>query len=45
MDPDIAALMRRLADPTITEQELFHIRETVRYLADRSPLSPDRRTG
>jgi transcriptional regulator with XRE-family HTH domain len=45
VDPDIAALMRRLADPTLTEQELFHIRETVRYLAYRPPRSSDRRTG
>jgi transcriptional regulator with XRE-family HTH domain len=44
LDPDIAALVRRLADPTLTEQELFHIRETVRYLAHRTPLSADRRT-
>jgi len=35
LDPDIAALLRRWADPNLTEQERFHIRETVRYLAYR----------
>lgn len=35
LDPDIAALLRRWADPGLTEQERFHIRETVRYLAYR----------
>jgi transcriptional regulator with XRE-family HTH domain len=45
MDPDVAALLRRLADPATSEQERFHIRETVRYLAYRPPLPDDRRTG
>src|SRR5262249_37935728 len=35
LDPDIAALLRRWADPSLTDQERFHIRETVRYLAYR----------
>jgi transcriptional regulator with XRE-family HTH domain len=38
IDPDIAALQRRLADPTLSETEEFHIRETVRYLAYRPRL-------
>jgi transcriptional regulator with XRE-family HTH domain len=43
LDPDIAALLRRWADPALTEQERFHIRETVRYLAYRpGPSSPRR---
>ena len=43
LDPDIAALLRRWADPTLTEQERFHIRETVRYLAYRPDASSRRR--
>jgi transcriptional regulator with XRE-family HTH domain len=37
-DPDIEALLRRLADPDVSDAEKFHIRETVRYLAYRPPL-------
>jgi transcriptional regulator with XRE-family HTH domain len=40
LDPDIAALLRRLTDPHITEAEKFHIRETVRYLAYRPAFPP-----
>lgn len=40
MDPDVAALLRRLADPNVSDLEKFHIRETVRYLAHRPPLTP-----
>lgn len=40
LDPDIAALLRRLTDPRITEAEKFHIRETVRYLAYRPAFAP-----
>jgi transcriptional regulator with XRE-family HTH domain len=40
MDPDVAALLRRLADPNVSYAEKFHIRETVRYLAHR-PALPD----
>jgi transcriptional regulator with XRE-family HTH domain len=43
MDPDVAALLRRLADPDIPDTEKFHIRETVRYLAHRPALPPERR--
>ena len=39
LDPDIAALARRLADPAIGDQEKFHIRETVRYLAYRPAVA------
>jgi transcriptional regulator with XRE-family HTH domain len=47
LDPDIAALLRRWADPTLTEQERFHIRETVRYLAYRpsEPRADEQRSG
>jgi transcriptional regulator with XRE-family HTH domain len=38
LDPDIEALLRRLADPRVSDAEKFHIRETVRYLAHRPPL-------
>jgi transcriptional regulator with XRE-family HTH domain len=38
LDPDIAALIRRLGDPAISEAERFHIRETVRFLAYRPAL-------
>jgi transcriptional regulator with XRE-family HTH domain len=43
LDRDIAALLRRWADPALTEQERFHIRETVRYLAYRSDSARQRR--
>jgi transcriptional regulator with XRE-family HTH domain len=39
LDPDIDALLRRLTDPSISDAEKFHIRETVRYLAYRPPLN------
>jgi transcriptional regulator with XRE-family HTH domain len=35
MDPDVEALLRRLVDPTVSEAEKYHIRETIRYLAYR----------
>lgn len=38
MDPDVEALLRRLADPNVSAAEKFHIRETIRYLAYRPPL-------
>lgn len=41
MDPDIAALLRRLVDPAVSESEKYHIRETVRYLAYRPPIPGD----
>lgn len=40
MDPDVAAILRRLADPNVSDLEKFHIRETIRYLANRSLLAP-----
>lgn len=45
MDPDVEALLRRLADPNVSTAEKFHIRETIRYLAYRPPLpaEPPRR--
>jgi transcriptional regulator with XRE-family HTH domain len=43
MDPDVAALLRRLVDPAISDAEKFHIRETIRYLAYRPPLPRDGR--
>lgn len=46
MDPDVEALLRRLVDPGVSDVEKFHIRETIRYLAYRPPLSaPLRREG
>jgi transcriptional regulator with XRE-family HTH domain len=45
LDPDILALMRRLADPRVPDQEKFHIRETVRYLAYRPIPSYDGDSG
>jgi transcriptional regulator with XRE-family HTH domain len=42
LDPDIAALLRRWADPALSDEERFHIRETVRYLAYR-PSPAERR--
>ena len=42
MDPDVAALLRRLTDPRISDLEKYHIRETIRYLAYR-PALPDER--
>ena len=44
LDPDIEALLRRLADPRVSDAEKFHIRETVRYLAHRPPLEIGRST-
>ncbi|SCE74051.1 Helix-turn-helix [Micromonospora mirobrigensis] len=38
MDPDVAALLRRLVDPAVSDAEKFHIRETIRYLAYRPTL-------
>jgi transcriptional regulator with XRE-family HTH domain len=35
MDPDVAALLRRLFDPTTPETEKYYMRETIRYLAYR----------
>jgi transcriptional regulator with XRE-family HTH domain len=37
MDPDVAALLRRLVDPTVSDYEKYHMRETIRYLAYRNP--------
>lgn len=45
MDPDVAALLRRLVDPNVSDAEKFHIRETIRYLAYRPPLQPEVRKG
>jgi transcriptional regulator with XRE-family HTH domain len=45
MDPDVAALLRRLVDPNVSDAEKFHIRETVRYLAYRPTLPLDVRKG
>lgn len=41
MDPDVEALLRRLVDPTVSDVEKFHIRETIRYLAYRPTLPAD----
>lgn len=41
MDPDVEALLRRLIDPTVSDAEKFHIRETIRYLAYRPTLPVD----
>ncbi|MEV4757646.1 XRE family transcriptional regulator [Micromonospora sp. NPDC049559] len=38
MDPDVAALLRRLVDPNVSDAEKFHIRETIRYLAYKPTL-------
>jgi transcriptional regulator with XRE-family HTH domain len=38
MDPDVAALLRKLLDPRVPEAEKYHIRETVRYLAYRPAI-------
>ncbi|HEX6498387.1 MAG TPA: helix-turn-helix transcriptional regulator [Micromonosporaceae bacterium] len=40
MDPDVEALLRRLMDPQVSAAEKYHIRETIRYLAYRPPVSP-----
>jgi transcriptional regulator with XRE-family HTH domain len=45
MDPDIEALLRRLLDPNTPEAEKYHIRETVRYLAYRPPVTTSRKAG
>jgi transcriptional regulator with XRE-family HTH domain len=37
MDPDVAALLRRLVDPAVSDYEKYHMRETIRYLAYRNP--------
>ncbi|MFC7548239.1 helix-turn-helix domain-containing protein [Plantactinospora sp. GCM10030261] len=39
MDPDVAALLRRLVDPQVSDAEKFHIRETIRYLAYRPSVN------
>ncbi|MCI4064268.1 helix-turn-helix domain-containing protein [Micromonospora sp. R77] len=41
MDPDVEALLRRLVDPTVSDAEKFHIRETIRYLAYRPTMPVD----
>ncbi|WP_433389990.1 helix-turn-helix domain-containing protein [Micromonospora sp. KLBMP9576] len=41
MDPDVAALLRRLVAPDVSDAEKFHIRETIRYLAYRPTLPVD----
>ncbi|MFD2764058.1 XRE family transcriptional regulator [Micromonospora eburnea] len=41
MDPDVEALLRRLVDPSVSDAEKFHIRETIRYLAYRPTLPGD----
>lgn len=35
MDPDIETVLRKLMDPTISDAEKYHIRETIRSLAAR----------
>jgi transcriptional regulator with XRE-family HTH domain len=40
MDPDVAALLRRLFDPAVSETEKYYMRETIRYLAYRQPREP-----
>lgn len=45
MDPDVEALLRRLADPNVSDAEKFHIRETIRYLAYRPIVRPEARKG
>lgn len=45
MDPDVEALLRRLVDPNVSDAEKFHIRETIRYLAYRPALRPERARG
>jgi hypothetical protein len=35
LDPDFEVLLRRLADPAVSEKEKYHIQETVRALAAR----------
>ncbi len=45
MDPDIAALLRRLLDPAVSDLEKYHIRETVRSLAYRPPIPDHRERG
>jgi transcriptional regulator with XRE-family HTH domain len=37
MDPDVAALLRRLFDPGVSDHEKYYMRETIRYLAYREP--------
>lgn len=37
MDPDFEVLLRRLADPTVSDREKFLIRETIRALVARTP--------
>jgi len=46
MDPDVAALLRRLADPNTNEATKDYIRQTLRLLAamaDGPPAAPRRR--
>lgn len=45
MDPDVAALLRRLVDPNVSDSEKFHIRETIRYLAYRPKLPNEPQKG
>jgi transcriptional regulator with XRE-family HTH domain len=40
-DEDLVTLARRLADPTVSPQEKYHIRETIRSLAARSGTPED----
>jgi DNA-binding phage protein len=40
MDPDVAALLNKLLDASVSDAEKYHIRETIRYLAYR-PAIPD----
>lgn len=40
MDPDVAALLDKLLDASVSDAEKYHIRETIRYLAYR-PAIPD----
>lgn len=44
MDPDVAALLRRLVDPQVSDAEKFHIRETIRYLAYRPSVTAHTRS-
>src|SRR5262249_5153093 len=40
MDPDVAALLRRLFDPAVSDIEKYYMRETIRYLAYRESRGP-----
>lgn len=44
-EPDLITLARRLADPSVSREEKYLIRETIRGLASRSAQRDDRRRG